>query len=350
MQQTHRWFFVIALFMGICLLAAHPVQATMPQTPSPHVVPIVGAPGTVFSFTAAPFHSERVGYWFNAPDGTIFANKYRYAVYTYDSQAMWQWQAPADAQLGYWSVVAQGEESGLVYVIPFEIRASAESSASAETASVVLPNTANVSVQPAVAYVGTNITFSVPRLSDERVGYWFDTPNGQVLGDDERYWFETNLNPAVWTWKVPSQSMPGIWKVTARGMKSGTQYSIFFEVRDNPVAMTQPTDSINLPLTGAVEPAIGYANTTFNFFAVGFPPRTQIQFWTEDPNGRRYDYDKPHSIGSNPDGRVDIAWRAPDNAMYGMWKMYFLSDGIGENNSRIERVVYFEVQPAGSGH
>jgi hypothetical protein len=60
---------VVALGSAV---AAHPVAASRPPARQ-GVYPPAGAPGTMFFFSASSFRSERVGYWFNAPDGTIYS-------------------------------------------------------------------------------------------------------------------------------------------------------------------------------------------------------------------------------------------------------------------------------------
>jgi hypothetical protein len=131
--------------------------------------------------------------------------------------------------------------------------------------------------------------------------------------------------------------------MTVRGEDSALEYTMAFEIRQPPQPPPPDTIPVNPPCLAAVEPAAGWANTEFRFFATGFPPRTEVHYWAEDPNGRNYDYDKGMMIGSNPDGRVDISWKAPDTAMHGFWTMHFVSKQVGENPSHIERLVYFEV-------
>jgi len=340
-----RGLIVMLLLVGSFLPIAQPVEASLPPD-SQSVYPQAGPPGTIFFFSASSFRSERVGYWFNAPDGTISSNKYRYAAYAYEGRVDWRWQAPYDALPGWWTVVVRGEESELQQVIPFEVTAPV-SGVSHESSANTFVNPDGTTVQPAVAPPGTNFTFTVKGLDGERVGYWLTDPNGNIQGDDERFWFKMKENPVIWNWKSPDNATLGIWTITVRGEESGIDYSIRFEIRRPPETPPLDTVPVNAPCVGAVEPAFGGPNTEFAFFVTGFPPRTHVHYWAEDPNGRKYGYDEGSFIGSNPDGRVDISWSAPDNAVYGYWTMYFLSTETGKNPSRIERVISFEVRRPG---
>ncbi len=335
---------VLLLVIGATLGGMPRVEQAKASLPPAQysVYPEAGPPGTIFFFAASSFESERVGYWFNSPDGRVYSNKYRYAAYAYQSTIQWRWQVPYDAVPGHWTAVAQGEESGFQQVIPFQILPST-GMVSVEPAAYVPTNAERVDVLPAAGPAGTNFTFTAPGLEGERVGYWFDQPNGQILADNQRYWFEAESDPATWQWKAPANAIPGVWKVTVQGEETGITHTIFFEIREGDARLPQ-TVPVNPPCLGAVEPFVGYPNTDFKFFVTGFPPRTHVQYWAEDPNGRKYDYDDGLFIGSNPDGRVDITWNAPEEATYGYWKMVFLSGEVGKNPSRIERVLYFEIR------
>jgi hypothetical protein len=333
---------MLVALAGIVAGGAVPAQASLPPARA-SVYPAAGSPGTVFFFSASSFRSERVGYWFNAPDGSVYSNKYEYAAYAYDSSIDWRWQVPYDAPPGMWTAVAQGEESGLQQIIPFEVL-SADGEQPANPSMPLPQGSPNVSVEPQVAPPGTNIAFTASGLDGERAGYWFTDPAGNIHGDDVRYWFKIELSPFTWHWKSPDDAMPGVWTMHVRGAESGIEYEQYFEIRRPPDTPPPGTTPVNPPCLGAVEPRVGYPNTEFRFFATGFPPRADVRYWAEDPNGRNYDYDEALTIGSNPDGRVDIRWEAPDTAAYGFWTMHFLSEQIGETPSHIERKIYFEVR------
>ncbi len=333
--------FVLLIGMLAIALPQH-AHASLP-TPSSSVFPQEVTAGSMVGFTATGFRSERVGYWFNAPDGSIHSNNYRYAAYAFESQIKWMWQVPHHAPPGTWTAVARGEESGVQVVIPFVVTPPPQQM-DLTPSPALPPNPPHLAVEPLVGPPGTSFTFSAPGLDGERVGYWFHSPDGALYADDERYWFKTDLDPVTWSWKAPPYAANGVWKVVARGEESQIQHEIFFEVREPPYVPPPETVPVNQPCLSAVEPGVGYPNTEFHFFSTGFPPRSAIRYWAEDPNGRKYDYDPAHAIGSNPNGRVDIQWSAPDNAMHGFWTMHFLSEATGENPSHIERLVYFEVQ------
>ncbi len=97
--------------------------AAPPAQQIANVEPASGPPGTTFQFFAAGFDDEeRLGFWVNTPAGTILSHHDYRAVANKNGRADWSWQAPADAQRGFYSMVARGEETNTERVILFEIR------------------------------------------------------------------------------------------------------------------------------------------------------------------------------------------------------------------------------------
>jgi hypothetical protein len=94
-----------------------------PERLDANVQPNAGPGGTTFSFFATGFdEGEELAIWVNTPDGrAVDANVEELFEAASGGRADWYWTAPEDAQVGMWSMVARGKESGVEYVIPFEI-------------------------------------------------------------------------------------------------------------------------------------------------------------------------------------------------------------------------------------
>jgi hypothetical protein len=95
-----------------------PVDTTVDANMSP----MEGSAATTFEFYSYGFAAgERVGFWANAPDGTIDSNDALYVVYANDEgRADWSWSAPEGAMPGLWTLVARGAESEYeqIFIIP----------------------------------------------------------------------------------------------------------------------------------------------------------------------------------------------------------------------------------------
>ena len=73
------------------------------------VQPTSGPPGTTFAFVANGYDdSERVSYWFTAPDRTIFAAFPSGDRADEDGRVDFTWLAPSNAPRGTWVVTIQG--------------------------------------------------------------------------------------------------------------------------------------------------------------------------------------------------------------------------------------------------
>jgi len=93
-----------------------------PAAGTTNVVPAVGGAGSTFTFYATGFSpGERVGYWLNAPTSTVVKVDDQRHYANSDGQFSVSFVAPSDAAPGAWQLVAQGSQSGVLQVIPFEI-------------------------------------------------------------------------------------------------------------------------------------------------------------------------------------------------------------------------------------
>lgn len=99
---------------------------TSASTPAPgqtNVIPSVGPAGSTFTFYASGFTAdERVGYWLNSPAGAVVTIDDQQHYANSDGQFSTTWAAPSAVTPGIWQLVAQGTQSGVLVVIPFEVR------------------------------------------------------------------------------------------------------------------------------------------------------------------------------------------------------------------------------------
>ncbi len=222
---------VVALSLMLGLAAA---AAPVAMAQDSNVAPSVGGPGSTFAFFATGFDDDAtVGYWVNAPDGTILepdengdgAPDFALVV---DGRADWTWTTPGDAMGGTWLMVAQGRESGRQVAIPFEVDTSLPSSGEPGA-----PASGDSAVQPAVGTRGTVFSFFATGFDDDNfVGYWLNAPDGSVITDTEEYTALPNEDGRVdIEWRAPGDAMSGTWQMVIRGASSNQEQVIPFEIR-----------------------------------------------------------------------------------------------------------------------
>lgn len=208
--------------------APPPPDLDAPDTGNRDVSPRDGIPGTRFSFYATGFKpGEWVGFWFNAPDGSVDTNTndYRARTSASSSRVDWEWNSPISAVPGIWQAVVQGEESGVQRTIFFEIRS---------TDAVPPTGDAELGVEPQVGEPDTTFAFFATGFEpDEQVSFWAIDPTGRVFGKDRYTIFANGQGRADWFWKAPNEdeAMPGTWEMTAFGNKSDITRIIEFELR-----------------------------------------------------------------------------------------------------------------------
>lgn len=145
---------VLATILAVLAPAAATAQDQTADPPS-------GPAGTTFTFHLNGFDkNERVGYWLNTSIGSILAIDNRSTKAT-NGQLTYSWTTRPGVPLGTWQFVAQGADSGVQKVAPFEV-----------TAPLGNPSIEAPSVEPAVAGVGTTFVFEAYGFAPrERVGY-----------------------------------------------------------------------------------------------------------------------------------------------------------------------------------
>jgi hypothetical protein len=183
--------------------------------------------------------------------------------------------------------------------------------------------------QPSVAagqtinFIGTGFT------PGEQVAIWATVPDQTVIsGDFEFAKRDTGL--IDFGFKVPQDALGGRWSLTAYGFISKTPVITTFEVQGRDPATATPQAS--------VAPTSGAPGAQFDFVALGFKTKEKVSYWFTGPDGAIHDA-YPEGDSANSDGRVDFSWRAPADAVHGIWVITI--QGL---KSGVARGVPFEIR------
>ena len=164
-------------------------------------------------------------------------------------------------------------------------------------------------VQPSVAsgrtinFIGTGFT------PGERVAIWATAPDQTVISGDFEF-AEGAAGQIDIGFKVPDDALGGRWSLTAYGFVSKTPVITTFEVQGRDPATATPQ--------ALVAPAVGAPGSQFDFAALGFKKKETVSYWFTGPDGLIHDA-YPEGDSANSDGRVDLRWRAPADAVRGIW-------------------------------
>jgi hypothetical protein len=232
--MNHLWTFLggsiagIAVIMGSLLLAPHPATA-QDEIPQPeqmnNVSPAVGSANTEFAFYAVGFDDgEKVDVWLNTPFGIpIDAEVEELYEANGNGRADWVWEAPEDVAPGMWQMVAQGRESMVLHVIPFEIQPGVNTGAEAP----IGEEQSNVS--PREGYPNTTFAFYASGFDpDEDVEIWLHTPNWMRIDLEDDYYVAPPSGRVDWTWTAPLNARPGTWHMVIQGPE--TKHVLPFEI------------------------------------------------------------------------------------------------------------------------
>jgi hypothetical protein len=236
------------LLLTGALVAPQPSSGVaLAQEPDKAVQPPAGPAGTTFAFFATGLGgNDDYVFWATSPDGTVFGND-SYKTRSSRGRADWQWTSPADARPGFWTMVIQKpiedddddreeeEKERDAVTIQFQILGPGEQPGQPGQPA---PPPADApegqqAVQPAVGAPGGEFAFFATGFdSNERVGFWINAPNGEIISDSDDY--ETSANSdgrADWRWESSNGATRGFYTMVARGTESGVERVIPFEIR-----------------------------------------------------------------------------------------------------------------------
>ena len=185
------------------------------------------------------------------------------------------------------------------------------------------PEQPSVAAGQTIGFVGTGFE------RDEKVAIWATAPDQTVIGGDFAF-AKGDEGRIEFGFKVPKDSIGGRWSLTAYGFVTKTPVIATFEVQGRDPTTATPQAS--------VAPSSGAPGTQFAFAALGFRSKEKVSYWFTGPDGKIYDA-YPEGDKANSDGRVDITWRAPADAIHGIWVITI--QGLRSN---IARGVPFEIR------
>lgn len=253
--------------VAMATLLLVPAEAVFAQRiVAPSVTPRDGVPGVRFTFVAPGFigavpdedadenTGEQIAYWINLPDGRVISTE-RHEGKGADDDTMRpmiarangygevtiRWTSPGDAMAGPYSLVMHGLDSDFEVVLPFTMHQDG------------WQTTLQTTVYPAAGPAGTTFQFIAtgfePAVVDddntgEQVAYWFNTPDGTVIGVEKR----TRKNkegaetkPLIHNaaedgvvnlvWSSPKDLKPGVYSIVLHGLNSHHEVLMYFSIK-----------------------------------------------------------------------------------------------------------------------
>ena len=183
--------------------------------------------------------------------------------------------------------------------------------------------------QPSVA-AGQTIYFTGSGFTrGEQVAVWVTAPDQTVIGGDFEF-AKSDAGEIDIGFDVPQDALGGRWSLTAYGFISKTPVITTFEVQGRDPATATPQ--------ALVAPASGAPGSQFDFAALGFKKKETVSYWFTGPDGVIHAA-YPEGDKANSDGRVDLSWRAPADAIRGTWVITI--QGL---TSGVARGVPFEIR------
>lgn len=210
MRRMLSCLFVVLLFSAGAAQAAE----------TPNVFPAIGMPGDRFTFVLDGFQArERVAVWLNLPNGAVSVEGIEQLDHaTAQGRVSWYWNAPPDAQLGRYQMVAQGVTSGIQRLANFGVQVSAKP-------------VAGSNIEPKQATPGRLVVFYASGFRlDEDVRFWANTPAGTIvpLSLESKRLADGRVDAS---WTVPDDAQRGAWQIVVHGVDSGLEQVLAFEVR-----------------------------------------------------------------------------------------------------------------------
>ncbi|MCL5256859.1 MAG: hypothetical protein M1319_03565 [Chloroflexi bacterium] len=207
--------------------------ADVPACVDASVTPKGGPVGTTFSMNIWGFTpNEQIGYWVNAPDGSIVGTIQTVSIGPTGGVEGLTFPTDSSYPLGIWSVVFQGTQSGHQSIAYFKLTGEGAAPAPAPAPTQSVPDSISGSVSPKEGRAGTVFDVSIWGFQpNEQVGYWFNTPDGAVYGTVQT----VSIGPTgrVDHLQMTSDGMPpGIWSLVFHGVNSGHESVIYFKITE----------------------------------------------------------------------------------------------------------------------
>ncbi|MEO7908556.1 MAG: hypothetical protein ABIV47_02790 [Roseiflexaceae bacterium] len=163
----------------------------------------------------------------------------------------------------------------------------------------------------------------------EQVAIWATAPDQTVISGDFEF-AEGEAGLIDIGFKVPDDALGGRWSLTAYGFISKTPVITTFDVQGRDPATATPQ--------ATVVPTSAAPGSEFAFAALGYREKEKASYWFTGPDGVIHDA-YPEGESANSDGRVDLSWKAPADAVRGIWVLTI--QGL---KSGVARGIPFEIR------
>lgn len=304
--------------------------ADQPASPGPGIAPSVGVPGGTFTVTVEDFRpNDVIYYWVESPSGAIIEADEE--IRADDAgRAVWDWQAPTNAEGGEWLMIVRGLGQDERLRLPFRIEAPAQPAA-------------ELGVTPASGSPGTLFQFFATGFEPfEEIDTWaFWEPDEYTTYHVEQEVEADADGRAAWEWMAPADAPGGQWNMVARGYQERKLHIIAFTI-DGPV----PTQQARAGVT----PETGPPGTTFTFFGEGFNSDNLVTYWLTDPDGRTVrvgdgsDGKEADEAHVDDNGRVEITWVSPADAKRGFWIMTMTATKTDSAQEIVDHIILFTIE------
>jgi hypothetical protein len=205
--------------------------ADVPASVSASATPKGGPVGTTFTISVWGFQpNEQVGFWINAPDGSIVGTRETAQISPSGRVDGLTFPTDSSYPTGIWSVVFQGVSSGHQSVAYFKIT-GAGTPAPVDNSFADVPDARSASIAPKGGPAGTVFDISIWGFTpNEQVGYWINTPDGAIYGTVETASIGPGGRIDHMGFETTRSIPPGIYSMVFHGVTSGHESVVFFKI------------------------------------------------------------------------------------------------------------------------
>ena len=253
--------------VAVAALLIIPAEAVFAQrVGAPSVTPREGVPGVRFTFVAPGFigavpdedadknTGEQISYWINLPNGTVISAEKHVGKGNEDDRMVpmlarangygevtIRWTSPNDAMAGPYSLVMHGLDSNFEVVLPFMMHPDGWQT---QLQTTVYPTSGPAGTE--FRFVATGFEPAVVKDDNtgEQVAYWFNTPDGKVIGVEQRTGKSKTVGsetkPLIHNadkdgvinlvWSSPKDLKPGVYTVVFHGLNSHHEVLMPFSI------------------------------------------------------------------------------------------------------------------------
>lgn len=169
-----------------------------------------------------------------------------------------------------------------------------------------VPDPVNARVRPSKCLAaGTDVVIDVFGFRpNEQVGFWFNTPEGQIFGTVQTY----NIGPSGAVNDLPfdtSDFTPGIWSFVMEGTSSGNKSIAYFKITGEQATTPPPVDGdVPAPQSANISPSRGPGGTVFEAEGYGFRSGERVGVYVTAPD--QSVIGAPFQVSTDDSGTTEI--------------------------------------------